>query len=215
LISLGVFYEAYRRFQLPAPVNSGILIGVGFVALAINLATALMVKSGSEHDLNLRSAFLHLAGDVASSVGAVAAGIVIYMTGMYWLDPLVSVLIGLLILWNAWLILRETVDILLESTPRDVDMSAMVSDIMQIPGVLGIHDLHVWSITRGLRTMSAHILTEDISISAGAMIQGRLNELLTQRYKIAHATLQLECAGCEPDVLFCDINGITHEHEPA
>jgi len=215
LISLGVFYEAYRRFLQPAPVNSVILIGVGFIAVIINLATALMVKPGSEHDLNMRSAFLHLAGDVASSLGAVAAGVIIYFTGMNWLDSLVSILIGLLILWNAWLILRETVDILLESTPRDVDMAAMVSDIMKIQGVLGIHDLHVWSITRGLRTMSAHILTEDISISAGAMIQGKLNELLAQRYNIAHATLQLECAGCEPDVLFCDINGITHQHEPA
>ena len=215
LIALGIFYEAYRRLLNPPAVNAGVLIGVSFVAFVINLGTALLVKRGSDEDLNLRATFLHLMGDVASTLGAAAAGILIYFTGMNWLDPLASALIGLLILWNAWGILRETVDILLESTPRDVDMSAMVRDIMQIKGVHGIHDLHVWSITRGLRTMSAHILTEDISISSGAMIQSRLNELLAERYHIAHATLQLECAGCQPDVLFCDIHGITHEHETA
>lgn len=215
LISLGVFYEAYRRLLQPVPVNSGILIGVGSVALVVNLATALMVRRGSEHDLNMRSAFLHLAGDVASSLGAVAAGVIIHFTAMNWLDPLVSILIGLLILRNAWLIVRETADILLESTPRDVDIGAMVNDIMQIQGVRGIHDLHVWSISRGLRTLSAHILTDDIPISAGAIIHTRLNELLARRYNIAHATLQLECAGCDPDVLFCDIEGITHAQDRA
>src|SRR5262249_54214757 len=127
-------------------------------------------------------------------------------------DPLASVLIGGLILWNAWGILRETVDILLESTPRDVDMSAMVRDILQIKGVLGVHDLHVWSITRGLRTMSAHVLTEDLPISAGARIQSQINDLVADRYDIAHATLQLECAGCEPDLLYCEMPEPNHIH---
>ncbi len=206
LISLGIFYEAYRRLTSPVEVQAGILIGVGVVAFAINLATALLVRRGSEHDLNLRSTFVHLMGDVLSTLGAVAAGIVILFTGWNWLDPLVSIFIGLLILWNAGGILRETVGILLESTPSDVDMDAMVSDILQVQGVMGVHDLHVWSITRGLRTMSAHLLTEDVSISAGAAIQAQVNEMLANRYTIAHATLQLECTGCEPDLLYCEID---------
>ena len=213
IISLGIFYEAYLRFTKPPEVNSEVLIGVGLIAFIINLVTALMVKNGSEHDLNMRSTFAHLMGDVITTIGAVIAGVIIYFTHANWLDPFVSVLIGLLILWNAWGILRETVDILLESTPRDVDMSAMVRDLMQVKGVLGIHDLHVWSITRGLRTMSAHILTDDISISAGAEIQSRVNELVAHRYNISHATLQLECVGCDPDGLYCDINGVVHQHE--
>jgi cobalt-zinc-cadmium efflux system protein len=204
VIALGIFYEAYRRFSAPPAVNPEILVGVGLVAFIINLVTAWMVKAGSEHDLNLRSAFVHLMGDVLSTVGAVAAGIVIYFTNWNWLDPLVSVFIGLLILWNAWGILRETVDILLESTPRDVDLTRMVGELTQLKGVLGVHDLHVWSITQGLRTMSAHILTEDISISAGKSIQADINELVAHRYNIAHATLQLECVGCHPD-LYCDL----------
>ena len=188
VIALGIFYEAYQRFLVPQEVNSGILVGVGLVAFIINLVTAMLVKRGSEHDLNLRSAFVHLMGDVLSTVGAVAAGVVIYFSGWNWLDPLVSVLIGFLILWNAWGILRETVDILLESTPRDVNINNMVNEMTQLKGVLGVHDLHVWSITQGLRTMSAHILTEDISISAGNNIQAEINELVAQRYNIAHAT---------------------------
>jgi cobalt-zinc-cadmium efflux system protein len=206
IISLGIFYEAYQRLAAPPEVKSGILIGVGAVAFFVNLATALLVKSGSEGDLNLRSAFLHLMGDVLSTVGAVAAGIAIYFTGANWLDPLVSVFIGVLILWNAWGIVRETVNILLESTPGDVDLGAMVHDMMQVEGVLGVHDLHVWSITRNMRTMSAHVLTDDVRISEGASIQQRLSDLVAVHYNIGHATLQLECVDCQPNVLYCDLN---------
>jgi len=205
LISLGIFYEAYKRFVSPTEVQSGILIVVGLIAVVVNLVTALLVHRGSESDLNLRSAFVHLMGDVLSTIGAVIAGILIYFTGANWLDPFVSVLIGLLILYNAWGILRDAVDILLESTPRDVDMKRMVVEITQLDGVLGVHDLHVWSITQNLRTMSAHILTEDISVSAGTEIQNRINELVYHRYNIAHATLQLECVDCNPDSLYCRI----------
>jgi cobalt-zinc-cadmium efflux system protein len=203
LISLGIFYEAYQRFISPPEVQSGILIVVGLIAVGINLVTALLVHRGSESDLNLRSAFVHLMGDVFSTIGAVIAGVIIYFTDANWLDPFVSVLIGILILYNAWGILRDAVDILLESTPRDVDMKKMVCEITQVDGVLGVHDLHVWSITQNLRTMSAHILTEDISVSAGAEIQNRINELVYHRYNIVHATLQLECVDCNPDSLYC------------
>lgn len=203
IISIGIFYEAYKRFVSPPDVQSGILIGVGLLAVIINLVTALLVHRGSESDLNLRSAFVHLMGDVISTVGAVIAGVIIYFTGANWLDPFVSVLIGFLILYNAWGILRDAIDILLESTPRDVDIKKMVNEITKVDGVLGVHDLHVWSLTQNLRTMSAHILTEDISVSAGSRIQGEINELVYHRYNIAHATLQLECVDCDPDSLYC------------
>jgi cobalt-zinc-cadmium efflux system protein len=182
------------------------------IAVVVNLVTALLVRRGSEHDLNLRSVFLHLIADVISTVGAVIAGVIIYFTHANWLDPFVSVLIGFLILYSAWGILRETVGILLESTPRDVDMQAMVDDIKQIKGVLGVHDLHVWSLAQNLRTMSAHILTDDLSISEGANIQWQINEVVFHRYNIAHATLQLECVDCEPDMLYCEIKEGNHKH---
>lgn len=215
LIALGIFYEAYQRFISPPVVQSRILIGVGIIAVIVNFVTAWLVHKGSDHDLNLRSAFIHLVGDVLSTIGAVIAGVIIYFTKANWLDPFVSVLIGLLILYNAAIILRETVDILLESTPRDVDVKTLVGDIMKVDGVLGIHDIHVWSLTRSLRTMSAHILAHDLPISSCAEIHRRVNELVYHRYNIAHATLQLECVDCGPDSLFCNLQHVHVDETPA
>jgi cobalt-zinc-cadmium efflux system protein len=215
VIALGIFYEAYHRFINPPEVNAPILIGVGTLAFLINAVTAWMVKEGSEHDLNLRSAFLHLMGDVMSTLGAVAAGVIIAFTNWNWLDPLVSVLIGFFILWNAWGILRQSIHILLESTPENVDVDTMVESLLKVEGVRGVHDLHVWSINESLKLLSAHIVTDDISISKGACLQQNLNEMLAHEYNIQHATLQLECKECNGNVLFCNINEHHHEHVEA
>jgi len=212
LIALGIFYEAWKRFVTPPEVRADILIGVGAVAVVVNLVTALLVRRGSKHDLNLRSAFLHLMGDVLSTLGAVIAGIIIRFTGWNWLDALVSVLIGFLILWNAWGILRESVQILMESTPADIDMNALRRDILAVNGVRGVHDLHVWSITRSLRTLSAHLITDDVPISVGAKVQMAVGEMLAHQYGITHATLQLECMDCVPVGLYCDITVNNHNH---
>jgi cobalt-zinc-cadmium efflux system protein len=205
LIALGIFYEAWHRFLAPPVVDAPILIGVGIVAFIINAVTAWLVHKGSEHDLNLRSAFVHLMGDVLSTIGAVIAGVVIFFTQWNWLDPLVSVLIGALILWNAWGILRQTIHILLESTPENIDMQNMLDDLLTVEGVRGVHDLHVWSINENLRVLSAHVMTEDIPVSVGANIQRGVNKVLFQKYNIQHATLQLECIGCDSSMLYCDI----------
>ena len=213
VIAFGIFYEAYRRLIAPPEVNAPILIGVGIVAFLINAGTAWLVQKGSEHDLNLRSAFLHLMGDVMSTLGAVIAGVVIYFTGANWLDPLVSALIGALILYNAWGILRQTIHILLESSPEDMNVEELLADIRKVDGVLDVHDLHVWSINENLRLLSAHIVTEDISVSAGAIVQNSIAELLAHEYHVQHATLQLECEGCDSNALFCDISEVEHAHE--
>jgi cobalt-zinc-cadmium efflux system protein len=212
LLSVGVFIDAYRRLLAPPAINADVLIWVGIAAVVVNLVTALLVRQGSQHDLNLRSAFLHLMGDVLSTLGAVAAGIAIRLTGLNWLDPLVGIFIGLLILWNAVGIVRESINILMESTPKDIDVDSLLGDIRSVMGVRGVHDLHIWSITRSLRTLSAHLLTEDIPVSQGARIQSAVSELLLHKYGIAHATLQLECEGCFPADLYCDIRADTHTH---
>jgi len=213
LIALGIFYEAWKRFLAPPEVDSTLLIGVGALAFLINGVTAWLVKDGSEHDLNLRSAFLHLMGDVLSTLGAVIAGIIIAFTNWNWLDPLVSVLIGFFILWNAWGILRQSVHILLESAPESIDMDSMIQSMLKVEGVRGVHDLHVWSLNESLRALSAHIIIDDISVSEGAAIQRRLNEVLTREYNIQHATLQLECIDCANNLLFCEIHEVTHTHK--
>jgi cobalt-zinc-cadmium efflux system protein len=212
LIALGIFYEAYKRFIAPPEVRADVLIGVGAVAVVVNLATALLVRRGAEYDLNLKSAFLHLMGDVLSTLGAVIAGIIIHFTDLNWLDPLVSVLIGLLILWNARGILRESLDILMEATPADLDLEKMVADLLTVEGVRGVHDLHVWSITQSLRTLSAHILTDDITLSEGVKVQAAVVELLRDKYGIGHATLQLECVGCVSVELYCELSDNHQNH---
>jgi cobalt-zinc-cadmium efflux system protein len=208
LIALGIFYEAYQRFLSPPAVDATILIGVGALAFFVNLGTAWLVKSGSQHDLNLRSAFLHLMGDVLSTVGAVTAGIIIAFTSWNWLDPLVSVLIGAFILWNAYGILRQAVNILLESAPESVDIDSMVSDLRKVKGVRDVHDLHVWSINENLRALSAHIITDDMLVSADLPIQRDVNAILARKYNIRHATLQLECECVGENLLYCDIQEI-------
>ena len=212
LIALGIFHEAWGRFFAPPTVASDVLMSVGVAAFLVNLLTAWMVSHGSEHDLNLHSAFLHLLGDVFSTVGAIAAGIGIWFTGKFWLDPAVSVLIGLLILWNAWTILRETLTILLESTPAGIDMSQIVRDILSVKGVLGVHDLHVWSISRSLKMLSAHVVIDDISISQATVIQRNIRVAMHENYGVAHRTLQMECEGCDPDTLYCNISSSSHSH---
>lgn len=212
VIALGIFIEAYHRFVNPPEVQADILIGVGLIAVIVNVVTALLVRRGAEHDLNIRSAFLHLMGDVLSTVGAVVAGVIIRYTNWDWLDPTVSVLIGILILWSAWGIVREAIDILMESTPTDIDMESMIRDINSVDGVRGVHDLHVWSISRATRTLSAHLVTEDIPISDGAFIQSRVNELLYHKYDVNHATLQLECEDCVTNMLYCNILESNQQH---
>ena len=205
-IAVSILYEAYDRFTNPQVVNAPILIWVGLLALLVNAVTAGIIWRDSHNDLNIRSAFVHLMGDVFSTIGAVAAGILIFFTGWSWLDPLVSVFIAGLIIYNTWGVLREGVNILLESTPSDVNLDQMIIDLLSIKGVVGIHDLHVWSINKDLRTLSAHVETFDQPISEGDQIKKDVRTLLFDRYHIKHSTLQLECKDCEGIELFCDLN---------
>ena len=152
-------------------------------------------------------------GDVMSTLGAVIAGIIIYFTNWNWLDPLVSILIGVFILYSAWGIIRQSIHILLESTPKSIDVNSLIGDLLQVEGVRDVHDLHVWSISENLRALSAHVTTDDVLVSAGLPIQQKVNELLAHKYNIQHATLQLECEGCEHNLLFCNISELEHKHE--
>jgi cobalt-zinc-cadmium efflux system protein len=210
VIALGIFYEAFHRFQSPLLVQTDILIVVAILAFVVNTGTAWLVRRGSENDLNLKSVYFHLMGDAASTFAAILAGIGIALTGWVWLDPLVSVFIGGFIIWNAWGIIRETVEILIEGTPRDLDIDAILRELERIDGVRGVHDLHVWSITQSMRSLAAHVDTDDISIGASAAIHREINSVLFHQFGIAHATLQFECAECEPALLYCDLEQANH-----
>jgi cobalt-zinc-cadmium efflux system protein len=210
VIAIGIFVEAYHRLNEPPEVNASILIGVGTLAFIVNVFTAWLVHRGSENDLNLRSAFLHLMGDVLSTAAAVVAGIAIAFTGWFLLDPLVSALIGIFILWNAVKIFRECTAILLESTPKDINVETLLAEMHAIPEVQNIHDLHIWSLNEQTRFLSAHVRIADMSISAGAKIQAALGALLERNYNIHHYTLQLECEHCPSPELYCELEPHTH-----
>jgi cobalt-zinc-cadmium efflux system protein len=209
-ISLAIAYEAVQRLFTNPEVHEDPIIVVATIGFFINSAIAIGLMRASRNDVNMRSTFIHFAGDALSTIGVVLAGVGIKLTGWHWLDPAVSILIAVLIVWSAWGIVRETVDILLEGTPRDVDMSALVRDVMSVPGVRGVHDLHVWSISSSLRALSAHILTDNMTLDEGAQVQQEINRRLVSGYEIGHATLQLECVGCAPDVLYCELEVASH-----
>ena len=182
------------------------MIAVAVIGFFLNGGIAWSLHTASKNDVNVRSTFIHMAGDALSTVGVILAGIGIALFGWQWLDPAASILIAVMILWSSWGIVRETVDILLEATPRDIDMSAVVRDVLGIRGVRSVHDLHVWSISSSLRALSMHLLTDNILIADGAQIQRDINQMLAGKYAIVHATLQLECVGCEPEGLYCALN---------
>ncbi len=204
-LSLIIGFEALQRLNAPPEVHEQVMVVVGAVGFAVNAGIAASLLRASRHDLNIRSAFVHMAGDALSIVGVVIAGLGIAILGWHWLDPAASLLIAALIVWSALGILRETVDILLEGTPRDVDVNAMVADMRRVQGVRGVHDLHVWSIAANLRMLSAHVLTDNMTIAEGSRVQGEINDRLLNDYGIGHTALQLECEGCDPDALYCEL----------
>ncbi len=215
-IAVVIFYEAYRRLILPPEVNEGVMVVVAALGCVINLAIAISLRRDSVTDLNVRSAFIHRAGAAVSTLGVAAAGVAIALTGVHALDPLASILIGAIIAYSSWGILREGINILLEGTPSGIDMDAMVHDLMQVRGVRGVHDLHAWSIASNLHALSAHVITDDVSLSQGANIQREINRVLVERYNIAHTALQLEVEGCSPDALYCELGGNNdpnHDHQ--
>jgi cobalt-zinc-cadmium efflux system protein len=191
LIALAIFYEASRRFAHPEPVEGGLVLAVAAVGLATNLA-GMWVLSRSTENLNVRSARLHVAGDALSSAGVLLGGIVITLTSWYTIDSLLSFAIGVVILAGAWRILKETVDILLESTPGDMCVDEVSRAIKGIRGIKEIHDLHIWSITSGMTALSGHVILDTLALSESDDVLNRIKEMLRERFSIEHTTIQIE-----------------------
>lgn len=212
VIALLIFWEAAERLRAPQPVASGVMIAVALVAIAMNMVISFWLRGGAEHDLNVRSAYLHMVGDAVSAAGVVVAGIVVALTGALRADPLVSILIGILILWSSWGILRESVNVLLESVPEGLDMAALEQVIGSAPGVLAVHDLHVWTVGPGAIACSCHVLVAEQSVRSGEQVLRVVVEKLDRRFGINHATIQVEVEGCEPNEMYCAIKPANAEH---
>jgi len=219
VIVLVIAYEAVRRFQQPEAVTPWLMFVSAGVGIAINLYIGFGLRKEGAENLNVRAAALHVFGDVGASAAVIVAGVVILLTGWYPADPLLSLAIAVLIAWGAWRILRETVDILMEATPKDLNVAQLVRDLIRMPEVEDVHDLHVWSLAGGMRVLSAHVqVRDDCHLSACDALQGRINRMLQRQYEIGHTTLQFECAGCDPNPLYCSLNGSGdsgHEHGQA
>ncbi len=217
LVTVWILYEAIQRFQHPEPIQPLFMFVSAGIGIAVNLYIGFGLRKEKEENLNTRAAALHVFGDVGASVGVIVAGLVILLTGWYPLDPILSLGIAVLIAIGAWRIVRETIDILLESTPRDVDLPALVSDMKNIPSVGNVHDLHVWSITSGMYALSAHVQTANLSLNECAPVLHQLESMLLSKYRIGHSTLQFECY--EHQGKCCDVKGFycqmeeTHDHD--
>ena len=214
-ITVFILYEGVRRLMHPEPVTGRIVVIVALIAAAANLAGALAVREshaghahgGEGEDLNMRSAMLHLAGDAAASLGVAAAGAVILITGSwFWLDPLVSMAIGVLLAVQAWKLLRATSDILLESTPAGINMNEVTATIASLVGVEQVHDLHVWSLSSEVRALSAHIVLDGHPTLEEAQLVGTaVKQAIGAKFGISHATIELECETCAPTGDWCNI----------
>jgi cobalt-zinc-cadmium efflux system protein len=201
LICLYIFYEAYRRILTPRPVQGPGMLAIAFIGLVANVAAIMVLEKGES--LNVRSAFLHVLGDTLSSVGIIVGGLVMLVTGWYIIDSIISVLIALIILVSAYRVTMEAINVLLEATPRGIDLQEVVDAVQKVEGVRDIHDVHIWSITSGLHALSAHLLIDDQLTSCSVDIVERVKYLLKRDFGIAHTTLQCECEHCANGEMVC------------
>lgn len=191
-----VIWEAFERFAAPPAVDSGPMLLIASIGLAANLAAGAVLLRSRGESLNVRSAYLHVLGDALGSVGAIIAALLIALWGWYLADPLLSMLISALILWSAWRLLRDTVDVLLESAPRGIDVAAVRRSLQATPGVADVHDLHIWSVASNFVALSGHVrLTDAPSCAEHQRLLIDLRRVLRERWGISHATLQLEEPG--------------------
>lgn len=195
VISLWIGVEAVHRLQAPVTVQPRLMMIVAAAGVVMNGVIAALLW-GVARDVNMRSAFLHMAGDTLSTAAVIAGGAGILLTGQNWIDPVLSLVIAALILWSSLGIVRETLNILLEGTPRGVSLKEIRSGMEAVEGVINVHDLHVWSLGSQSRAMACHVCIADIPPSESACILERLNHVLKEHFHIAHTTIQFEHTGC-------------------
>jgi cobalt-zinc-cadmium efflux system protein len=195
LIALWIAFEAVRRLSNPVTVQPQLMMYVAVAGVVMNGVIAALLW-GVARDVNLRSAFLHMAGDTLSTAAVIAGGAGILLTGQNWIDPVLSLLIAAFILWSSIGIVRETLNILLEGAPRGVSLTAIRSGMEKVEGVINVHDLHVWSLGSRSRALACHVTIADIPPSESAGILDNLNHVLHEHFHISHTTIQFEHIGC-------------------
>lgn len=208
VISIAIFYEAWQRWLEPQQVKGPEMLIIAAVGLVVNIVVAFILgghghaHNGEEQahqgeDLNVKSAFLHVLGDAISSLGVIAAAIIIWLSGYQWVDPAASVLIGVIILVSSGRLLRKSVHILVEGVPEGISLGKVNNAMLAVDGVDGVHDLHIWNICPGHVALSAHVTVEEMDYHNSTHIMDELKACLRDDFGISHTTIQFECGMCE------------------
>lgn len=201
-VALYILAEAYRRFNNPPEVHSAGMLVVAGIGLVVNLISLRLLSGGQSHSLNVKGAYLEVWSDLLGSIGVIVGAVVIRFTGWSWVDPLVAVAIGLWVLPRTWILLKDSLNVLLEGVPEGIDVGVVEEAMLAVPGVLGIHDLHVWALTTGKASLTAHVV-HDRAYSAEEVLIPALQEVLANRFKVVHTTLQCETTPCARSAAGC------------
>ena len=216
LIAIYIFYEAYQRFTDPPEVASTGMLIIATIGLLINILVAWLLMRGGDtkENLNIRAAFLHVLGDLLGSVGAIIAALMIIFFNWGWADPLASVIVAVLVLISGWRVTKESIHVLMEGTPKNVEIDAVIKTIESIPGVNNMHDLHVWSITSGKNALSCHVVVDGtISVQESQEMLKTIEQKLKDK-NIGHATIQMESDNHpHKDSVMCKDDNMEHNHE--
>jgi cobalt-zinc-cadmium efflux system protein len=192
-IAIYIFIEAVGRLREPPAVAGGVMLAIATGGLAVNLLMLWILHDGQSHSLNVRGAWLHVLTDTLGSVGTIVAAVLIWLFGWNWSDPAISILIAALVVYSAWALVRESVNVLMESAPRGIDVDQVRDALMCIASVVAVHDLHVWTITSGLDAMSAHVVTTGGRPASDCLSE--IRETVHRRFGIDHVTVQIEPEG--------------------
>jgi len=213
LTALGILLIGVKRLFEPVVVDGAWMMGIAAVSFAANLGIALLLQQGAKDDLNIRSAFWHMLADAWVSLGVIVSGGAILLTGWTVLDPLISIFVVAAIVHGAWPIFRESLEVLLESTPPGINASAVAATIESIEGVANVHDLHIWAIEPRLIMLTCHILVEgDDAALTGALLR-TIRARIVKDFGIKHMTIQLETTCCHPGAVHCNLNTLTEQHQ--
>jgi len=206
LIALYIFYQAWGRLNNPPEIKAGWMLIVALVGLLANISSVYMLFGSRKESLNLRGAFFHVLSDAIGSLGAVIASLAILFGGYQIADPIISAIVGILILFSSWILIRDAVDILLEGTPAHVNIVSLQKQLNEIPGVGSVHDLHVWTLTSGVLAMSCHLVMSGESFNHGTVL-AKVKTLAHEGFEINHTTVQIEDVNAtEPILDSCDCN---------
>jgi cobalt-zinc-cadmium efflux system protein len=198
VISFYLFYEAFLRLINPEPVEGVLMLIVASIGLVANLAAVFLLRADSKRNINIRAAYLHLLGDTLTSVAVIIGGILIIFLEIYWIDPIVTIIIGLYILKETWEILKQTIDILMQGTPAGLDLELIRRDIEQIAEISNIHHVHVWNLDDQSCHFECHVdLKENYRLSETEQIQSKIESMLKEKYSIGHVTIQFEFQRCD------------------